>query len=149
MTRSKYGKYVIREPKFVKEMAFHDFERQLSGFTFPAEIYVDKEILKEANQYVDIAWIWEVPNPAAMVGAHFHPFDEIVLFIGSNPKDMRDFGGELEWWMGEGDSAEKFTIDTTALVYVPKGLVHGPLTCKRVDKPSLLIAIGLNTGEYF
>ena len=30
----------------------------------------------------------------------------------------------------------------------PKGLVHGPLTYKRVDKPSLFIAIGLNTGGY-
>lgn len=61
---------------------------------------------------------------------------------------IQQSGGEVEWWMGEGDSAEKFAIDTTALVYVPKGLVHGPVTYKRVDKPSLLIAIGLNTGGY-
>lgn len=38
-----------------------------------------------------------------MVDAHSHPFDEIVLFIGSNPKDMRDFGAEIEMWIGEGE----------------------------------------------
>lgn len=40
MAESKYGKYVIKEPKFITEMAFHDFKPPLPGFTFPAEIYI-------------------------------------------------------------------------------------------------------------
>jgi hypothetical protein len=148
MAESKYGKYVIREPKFVKEMALHDFERPPTGSTFPIEVYIDGEMIRGANQYVTVAWIWEVPNPSTLVGVHSHPFDEMVLFIGSNPRDMRDFGGEVEMWMGEGNDFEKFMINTTSLIYIPKGLVHGPLTYKRVDKPSLFMVIGLNTPGY-
>jgi len=149
MAESKYRKYVIKEPKFITEMAHHDFKpSEVSGFTFPGEVYIDGEILKEANQWLDICWIWEVPNPQTMVGAHSHPFDEIVLLISSNPKDLRDLGGEVEMWMGEGEEAEKFMIDTTTLIYVPKGLVHCPLTFKKVERPILNIAIGLNTHYY-
>jgi hypothetical protein len=67
-----------------------------------------------------------------------------VLLIGSNPRDTKDFGGsEIEWFMGEGDEAERFVIDTTTLIFVPKGLVHGPMNFLKID-----VAIGLKTGEY-
>jgi hypothetical protein len=65
-------------------------------------VYLDKDLLKEANQWLDIVWIWELPNPRELPGAHSHPFDEIVLLIGSNPRNLRDLGGEVEWWMGSG-----------------------------------------------
>ena len=147
MAESKYGKYVISEPKLINELAHHDFT-DVSGITFPDEVYLDKEILGEAKQWLDIMWIWEIPNPPDLLGAHSHPFDELVLLIGSNPRDTRDFGGEIEWFMGGGAEAERFVIDRTSLIYVPKGLVHGPMSFLRVDKPILNVAIGLNTGGY-
>ena len=147
MATSKYSKYVITQPKFITEMAHHDFTK-VSGFTFPDEVYLDRDILKEAKQWLDIVWIWEVPNPPESIGAHSHPFAEIVLLVGSNPKNLRDLGGEIEWWMGEGKDAEKFVLTSTTTIYVPKGLVHGPLIFKRVEKPILNVAIGLNTHNY-
>lgn len=147
MATSKYSKYVITQPKFITEMAHHDFTK-VSGFTFPDEVYLDRDILKEARQWLDIIWIWEVPNPPELPGAHSHPFDEIVLLVGSNPKNLRDLGGEVEWWMGEGKDAEKFVLTSTTTIYVPKRLVHGPLIFKRVEKPILNVAIGLNTYNY-
>jgi hypothetical protein len=144
---SKYGKYVISEPKLVTELAHHDFTA-VSGITFPDEVYLDGDLLKEANQWLDIMWIWEIPSPADLLGAHAHPFAEIVLLIGSNPKDTRDFGAEIEWWMGEGDDAERFLIDRTTCIYVPAGLVHAPMNFLRIDKPVLNVAIGLNSGDY-
>jgi hypothetical protein len=77
MTEGKYGKYVITKPKLTTELAHHDFT-DVSGITFPDEVYLDKE----------------------------NPFDEIVLFIGSDHRDTGDLGGELEWFMGEGEDAE-------------------------------------------
>ena len=129
------------------ELAHHDFT-DVSGITFPDEVYLDKEILGEAKQWLDIMWIWEIPNPPDLLGAHSHPFDELVLLIGSSPRDTRDFGGEIEWFMGGGAEAERFVIDRTSLIFVPKGLVHGPMNFLRVDKPILNVAIGLNTGDY-
>ena len=144
---AKYGKYVITAPKLITELAHHDFTG-VSGITFPDEVYLDKDILREANQWLDIMWIWEVPHPPDLLGAHVHPFDELVLLIGSNPQDTGDFGAQIEWWMGEGDEAESYVIDTTTAIYVPKGLVHGPMNFLRIDKPVLNVAIGLNCGEY-
>lgn len=149
MAKSKYSKYVITEPKLLEELAHHEYDpSHVSGFTYPVEVYIGRGILREANQYLNISWTWELPSPRTQPVAHSHPFDEILLFIGSNPKDLRDFGAEIEFWMGEGKYAERFIINTTTLFYIPKGLVHGPQTFLKVEKPVLTIAMGLNTQNY-
>lgn len=147
MVNSRYGKYIITEPKFITEMAHHDFT-EVSGFTFPDEVYIDRDLIREANQWLDINWIWDKTTPRELPGVHSHPFAEIVLLIGSDAKNLRDLGGEVEWGMGDGDDAEKFVLTSTTAIYVPKRLLHGPLVYKRVDRPILNIAIGLNTDGY-
>lgn len=145
---SKYGKYVIKKPRLLTEMAHHDFT-DVSGITFPDEVFLDKHLVPDSDSWLDIMWIWEIPNPPDLLGAHAHPFDELVLLIGSNPRDTKDFGdSEIEWFMGEGAEAERFVIDTTTLIYVPKGLVHGPMNFLKIHMPILNVAIGLKTGEY-
>jgi hypothetical protein len=148
MAGSKYGKYVVTEPKFLTEQAHHDYT-EVSGFTFPDEVYIDKDLIKEANQWLDINWIWDVTVPRELPGVHSHPFAEVVLLIGSDPKNLRDLGGEVEWWMGEGKDAEKFVLTSTTAIYVPKWLPHGPVIFNRVDRPILNVYMGLNTGGYF
>jgi hypothetical protein len=143
----KYSKYIITQPKFITELPSHDFTK-VSGFTFPDEVYMGLDIIKEANHWVDLMWFWELPNPREIPGIMVHKFDEIVLLIGSNPRNLRDLGGEIEWGMGEGKETEKFVLTSTTLIYVPKGLVHGPMRFVRVDRPILNVAIGLNTRDY-
>jgi hypothetical protein len=147
MSTRKYSKYIISNPSLVTELAHHDLKK-VSGFTFPDEIYLDKDILEEANHWVDITWIWDRTTPRELPGAHSHGFNEIVLLVGSNARNLRDLGGEVEWGMGEGKDAETYLITSTTLIFVPKGLVHGPLVFKKVDRPILNIAIGINTGKY-
>jgi hypothetical protein len=145
--QGKYGKYIIEDPKLVKDMLFHDL-RKPSGFTYPDEVYIDAELCPEAGSWVDMNWIWEKTDPRELPELHRHPFAEIVLLIGSNPKDLRDLGGELSWGMGEGDEAETFTLTKTTAIYVPANLAHAPLIFERVDRPILNVAIGLDTGDY-
>jgi hypothetical protein len=147
MPSNKWDQYIITEPKFVTEMANHAFERT-SGFTWPDEVYIDEDLIKEANTWLDIVWIWDKTIPAELPGLHSHPFREIVLLIGSNPKDLRDLGGDVLWGMGSGDEAKTYTLTSTTAIYVPGGVPHGPLVYKRVDRPILNIAIGLETGDY-
>ncbi|MCE5255202.1 MAG: hypothetical protein LLG45_13535 [Actinomycetia bacterium] len=144
---SKYGRYVVTRPKFLTEMAHHDFQ-EVAGFTFPDEVYIDQDLIGEANQWLDINWIWDKTIPRELPGLHSHPFAEIVLLIGSDPRNLRDLGGEVQWGMGEGEDAETFVLTSTTAIYVPAGLPHGPLVYRRVDRPILNIAIGLNTGGY-
>ena len=147
MDQSKYGKYIIDEPKFLTDMPFHDFS-QASGFTFPDEVFIDEDLCLEANSWLDIVWIWDKTNPRELPQMHKHPFPEIVLLIGSDPKNLRDLGAEVSWGMGEGDAAETFILTKTTAIYVPANLAHAPLICRRVDRPMLNIAIGMNTGDY-
>jgi hypothetical protein len=138
---------VITEPKLVTELAHHNFA-EISGYTFPDPVYLDRDVLKEANTWLDIVWIWEIPHPPDLLGSHRHPFDEIVLLIGSNPHNLQDLGAQIEWFMGQEDEAERFVLDKTCAIYVPRGLVHGPMNFLRVDRPVLNVAIGLSCGEY-
>ena len=77
MAENKYGKYVITRPRLLTELAHHDFT-DVAGITFPDEVYLDKEILQEAGHWLDIMWVWDVPRPADLLGAHayaIHPRD--------------------------------------------------------------------------
>jgi hypothetical protein len=147
MIHGKYGKYIIDDPKLVRDLAHHDF-RKVRGFTYPDEVYLDDDLCPEAGAWLDIVWVWEKTVPEELPGLHSHPFAEIVMLIGSNPHDLRDLGGEVSWGMGEGEEAESFTLTHTAAIYVPAGLPHGPLVYARVDRPMLNIVVGLKTGEY-
>jgi hypothetical protein len=76
---------------------------------------------------------------------HVHPYDEILVFVGLNPANPGYLGAEIE--IGMGEEIEKFIFDQPTVVVVPGGLVHCPLTTRRVDKPYGFSAICLN-GEH-
>ena len=143
----RYDRYIIDDPKLVRDLAHHDFSA-VSGFSYPDPVYLDEDLCPEAKSWLDIVWVWDKTVPAELPGLHSHPFPEIVLLVGSNPRDLRDLGGEVSWGMGEGAEAERFTLTHTTAIYVPAGLSHGPLVYERVDRPMLNIVIGLKTGEY-
>jgi hypothetical protein len=68
-------------------------------------------------------------------------FDELFLFMGTNPKDVSDLGAEAEFWLGEGEELERVVINTSACVYVPAGLAHFPLTWKNVKRPCVFVVV--------
>jgi hypothetical protein len=69
------------------------------------------------------------------------PVDELSLFIGTNPEDPADLGGEVEFWLGEGEEAEKYTITKSSCVHCPAGLVHLPVYFRRVNRPFVFVVI--------
>jgi hypothetical protein len=66
-----------------------------------------------------------------MAEAHTHPFDEVIAFVGTNPDDPQDLGGEIELWLED----EPYILAKSCLVFIPKGLKHCPLIVRRVDRP--------------
>ena len=72
---------------------------------------------------------------------HAHPGDEIFLFIGTDPQNPYELGGEVEFWLGEGEEAEKFTITRTTVVYVPAYVMHCPHWFPKVDRPFVVVVI--------
>jgi hypothetical protein len=79
--------------------------------------------------------------------SHYHDdFMQILCFMGTNPKDVRDFGGaEIELCLGKEE--EKHIINSPVIVPIPKGLPHGPLYFKKLPKPVIFLEIML-TRKY-
>ncbi len=138
MAETKYGKYIIRSPK-VSNIAYHPTEN-VKGVTFPDEIYMDGDLVKGAPLFVDIGWRFEIPDPDPVEWTHTHDFDEVLNFIGTDPKNPHDLGAEVEMQIGD----EKHTINTTTSIFVPKGVPHCPMIHKGVDRPYLLVVVALN-----
>ena len=129
MDKTKYGKYMVTEPKPNREPP------PTRADAPPRDIltnimYVDDEYLKGAL-YTECDWLVKGYPDNVWVEAHTHDFDEVIAFFGSNPEDPKNLYGEIEMWLED----EKHILTKSCLICVPKGMIHCPLTIKRVDRP--------------
>ena len=79
---------------------------------------------------LNCVWYWK-GSDVVTTQAHTHDCDEIIAFIGTNPDDPHDLAGEVEIWLQD----EKYLLDKSCLVFVPKGLVHCPLIIRKAERP--------------
>lgn len=136
MTESKYGKYIIRNPIVPPGMGHHP------EITAPVVQCTGDKELSGAPFSINFDFITE---PFTMIArAHAHAYDQFLFFLGGNPADMGDFGAEVELCLGE--EQEKQLITTTSAVHIPKGLIHGPLIYRRVDRPIIFVDAFLAAG---
>ena len=148
MSESKSGKYIITElkPNF----------RQAPSDRSPEDIaraekshlqllYLDDTVIKGAF-YTECVWIWpgtEYYPTVAEPNAHAHEFDEVITFTGTDYEDPYNLCGEIELWL-DGD---RHILTKSCIVFVPKGMKHGPLIIRRVDRPIFHVATGTG-GTY-
>ena len=155
-----YTQYV-NEIKFATDRLF-PFQR---GMVAVPTLMFDKNIYPKANLWVEIFHVYAAGSGIGLPGlepvmlqggiaggseggGHAHNFDELFLYIGLDPHDTLNLGGEVEFWLGEGDEAEKFVTTKATAAWVPAGVVHNPQYFRRVDRPFLMVVIAL-TGDYF
>jgi hypothetical protein len=67
---------------------------------------------------------------------HTHKNEELLMFISSDPHDMKNLGATVEVAFGE--EWEKYTFNTSTFVRFPKGLVHCPIHVRRLERPFFL-----------
>jgi len=139
MTETQYGKYIIREP-LVK-----------GGQTPQVHICGEKHLY--GKEYCPGSYFPNFPNevtlftvtaPCVISAKHAHDYDELLYFLAGNPMNFFDFRAEAEILIGDED--ERHYIDTTAIVYVPKGLMHCPIYFKTVNKPVMFMHICASPG---
>ncbi len=98
---------------------------------------------------VDVNLLWGFYSRPGIwhrgVGAHVHPVDEVLVFVGTNPDDINYLGAEIEMDMGK--EHERFVIDKPSVVICPAGLPHNPVVVRWVDRPYAFFAINLS-GEH-
>ena len=132
MAATKYGKYIITEPKPMPARLAPTGER-----TGEIVLLVDDEVIPGAF-YLNCALIWKASNRGSPGGSHTHDWDEYIGFVGSDPADPHDLGGEVEITLGD----EKHVLTRSCAVWVPKGLLHCPIVFKRVDRPIFYFSTG-------
>jgi hypothetical protein len=130
MAETKYGKYIITGAKSdLKPPSYRRDAAEIAAGNHTRLLYLDDEVIKGAF-YVECVWYWK-GSEQPIVGAHTHPFDEVITFCGTNQEDPQDLCGEVELWLED----EKHILTKSCLVFVPKGMKHCPLIIRRVDRP--------------
>ena len=85
-----------------------------------------------------------ITKPIIMGGyAHSHDFDQILFFLGGDPKNTTDFDAEVEIFLG--DKYEK--ISYASCIHITAGTMHCPLIVKKVNKPFIFLDITLAPSE--
>jgi hypothetical protein len=138
LKESMYEKYVTRtaehgDPKIAwgrPDLGVVDF------YNFPSTVGP----LKETNCMVQYAFVHKdcVFGVTPEKAPHTHNCDEFFIFTGSNPQNKTDLGGEVEFWMGEGESTEKIQLHTSSVIFVPKDVLHLPVFFRNVKRPFVM-----------
>jgi hypothetical protein len=109
----------------------------------PAMTLLSNRLVPGTNFYIETGWVFGMPDPNPHIHEHAHDYDEIVIHLGTDPKNQEDLGGEIEFMV----DGQPLKIDKTSAVYVPRGVKHGPLTWKRYTRPHLEFTIMIGAGS--
>jgi hypothetical protein len=137
MTETKYGKYIITE---LKKKFNSPWETKFKPEEQTEILFLDDDVVKGAF-VVECVWFWpdRVKRTESDVQPHKHDYDEVLAIFGTNLEDPHDLCGEVEAWLGD----EKHIINKSCLIYIPKGLQHGPIRFTRMDRPVFHFAVGV------
>ena len=97
--------------------------------------------------YMETAWFWpgkwtETKGEEGTVKEHSHPYPEALGFVGSDPDDVHNLGGEVELWI----EGERNIMTRSFIAYLPAGTKHGPMRIRRVDRPIFHFTAGMETS---
>lgn len=138
MPERKYAKHVLPAPL----MRVQSDGKNAPGYNF-VSFYAHQG---EMNTDFTLA-LHYMTEPYTEVYPHTHEGHEVLCFIGGNPEDFNDFDAEIELMLGEEE--ESYVINTPSVFSLPPGLVHGPLTFKKVNKPVFFIEVtSIPKGKY-
>jgi hypothetical protein len=124
MAKTKYGNRILTK-KLIREIAH---------YTGKSIVAHDGELDADCSLGYHC-----ISKPMSFDHPHSHDFAEMLCFIGGNPRDITDFGAEIDFTLG----GEKHVINTPAVVSIPKGLIHCPIVFKKVEKPIIFLEISL------
>ena len=136
MAKNKYGKYYITD---TPPNPRHP-ETRIKGNNMPWEntLYISEGlngVIKDAPYLETNMVVRTSKGDVADSKPHSHPFGEYLIFLGTDPEDQFNLGGEVEFWVG----GEKHLITRSCAVFVPGGIPHCPLYFHRVDRPFMFI----------
>ena len=137
MVEGKYAENFLTEPELINEPKI--------PMSSPCA-YIDSA--SHFNSSADFSMAWRYIKEPMLFDRiqHTHDFNELLCFLGGHLENMFEFDATIELSMGE--EGEVCLIEQATIVYIPAGLVHTPLTFKRISKPILFHPIALKADYY-
>jgi hypothetical protein len=131
MSANKYDEYFVKEPLGYRggffPVVFTNGSKDYGGAEFSLRIHY-------------------IAEPGILIKEpHSHDFDQFYFFLGNDMEHPGDFKADVEFSLG--DELEVHHITAATTVHVPKGMVHGPLNFKVVEKPLIFID-ALTSAQY-
>ncbi len=98
---------------------------------------------------LNVSFFWGFSSQPGLwrrgVGAHVHPNDEALIYLGVAAENIDELGAEIE--IDLGSEHERHLFNKSSVVICPAGMPHLPLVTRWVDKPFAFFAINLS-GEH-
>jgi len=159
LAKSRYEHLVCRKPNMMragnKEVAI---DKMVSGKPMVdtgAFVLCSRDLFKDCN----IGFEYGIISGNQIVGTDTVPaakggglgphkdigHDHLFCFLGTNPDEPGDLGGEVEFWLGEGKDIDKVVVNTPSSVYVPEGLAMFPMIWRKVKRPIIMCVVA-STG---
>jgi hypothetical protein len=132
---SKYAKYIITKHTPV----IGDFEEIDPPDVVNEILSMDGRIVKGA---VFSGCTWYNKPTRFSPKPHSHDFDEMLAFIGMDPKNPKSLNGEVEFWIED----EKFILKESCLIWIPRGTKHCPLYIRKAERPIFHFGFGTSGG---
>jgi hypothetical protein len=138
---SDYEQYVVRSPMREAGAEF------LRGRTAPTMTFMSGNQVPGVRCYIEFGWTFDMPKSkiagSGMPEMLHTKFDEIVLHFGGDPVHPEELGGEIEFYV----DGKPLRFDTSTVLFLPKGLLHGPLACLKYEKPHIVMAMMIGIGS--
>jgi hypothetical protein len=113
----------------------------------PAGLYAEPRVWMEGrdlegfNAHISYGFIKGPGVFHPVEGALIHPYDECLVFEGTDNTNILYLGAEVSIELGE--EREEHVFNKPTVVLIPRGTPHGPATVRRVDRTIVHYSIGL------
>jgi len=104
-------------------------------------IWMEGKDLEGFNGNFSFGFIKEPGVLHPVEGTLIHPYDECLVFAGTDNTNILYLGAEVSIELGE--EREEHVFNEPSVVLVPKGMPHGPVNIRQVDRPIVHYSIGL------
>jgi len=108
--------------------------------------YLTNVMGKDFNFHMSYETVRKAPYRVGPVPdkPHVHPYDEFLIFMGTDCNNLGELGGEIEISMGE--EMERHIFTTPTVTVFPKDLPHCPIITTKLYKP-FIVAVVRPFGE--
>jgi len=111
------------------------------GLYAEPRMWMEAKDLEGFNAHFSFGFVKKPSIFHPLEGAIVHPYDEVLVFEGTNSQDIMDLSAEVSVIIGE--EREELKFSEPSCVIVPKGTPHGPVTVKNLKRPITHYTIGL------